>query len=96
MSHYRLVGMVEIEILHIIYLRGTFDLSLMKITPSMIKIWSGHKIQGSIPRLSTVTLALNRHGHSDKYLTKVALNLSKDSGDVEQTGRVEDLPVKLI
>ena len=63
--------MVEIGILHINLLRETFDLSLMKIVLGIIKIRGGHKIQGSIPWPSNVTLALSPHGHLDKYLTKV-------------------------
>ena len=42
-----LVGMIELWVLHIISLRGTFDQSLMKILQGVKEIRSGLEIQGS-------------------------------------------------
>ena len=86
--------MVEVWVLHIVSLRQTFELSLIKILPGVKEIWSGHEIQGSYSWVFIVTLNLSQHGcvmDSAHFLTEANIwakfneNPSRDKGDMKRT-----------
>ena len=88
------VCIVDLWVLHIISLRRTFDPNLINIFQRVQEIWSEHEIQGSNSWPLTVILTLSWHAWvmgSAHHLIKANIwpkfheNLSKGSGDMEQT-----------